>query len=147
MKKVFWIVLLLVFVGVTAGYARTMSIARDRVNVRTKPSKRASILFQAPKGYPIVVKKKTRHWLYFEDWNGNKGWVYRPLVSAIPTTVIRVDTANVRKGPGTRRPLIAQAKQGEIYRVLGEQGDWVKIGYYYENEVVGWIYDDLVWGY
>jgi SH3-like domain-containing protein len=147
MKKALWIAILLVFMGVTAGHAQTMSIAQEKVNVRAKPSKHAHVLFSAPKGYPVVVKKRTQNWFYVEDWNGKKGWVYKKLVSSIRTTIIQADTAHVRKGPSRKNSSIAQAKQGEIYKVLASRGGWVKIAYYYENEPVGWIHDDLVWGY
>jgi SH3-like domain-containing protein len=147
MKKALWIVMLLVFMGVTAGYTKTMSIAQDKVNVRAKPSKRGRVLLSAPKGYPVVVKKRQQNWLYVEDWNGQKGWVYKKLVSATPTTIIQAETANVRKGPSRKNSSLAQVKQGEIYKVLASRGGWIKIGYYYENEPVGWIHDDLVWGY
>ncbi len=147
MKKALWIAMMLVFVSVTAGHAKTMSIAQDKVIVRAKPSKRARVLFSASKGYPIVVKKRQQNWLYVEDWNGHKGWVYKNLVSGIPTIIVQADTANVRKGPSRKNSSVAQAKQGEIYKVLASRGNWVKIGYYFENESVGWIHDDLVWGY
>lgn len=147
MKKVLYIVVLLLFAVVTAVQAKTMSISRDNVNVRSKPSKKARVLYKAPRGYPVVVKKRTKNWLYVEDWNGAKGWVYAKLVSSIPTTVIQVDTANVRKGPSRKKASIAKASQGEIYKVLACRNDWVKIGYYYENEPAGWIHEDLVWGY
>jgi N-acetylmuramoyl-L-alanine amidase len=147
MKKVLYIVVMLVFTGVAAGQAKTMSIARDEVNVRAKPSKKAEVLYQASRGYPVLVKKRQKDWLYVEDWNGKKGWVYAKLVSPISTTVIKVEEANVRKGPSQKNASIAKAKQGEIYKVLAERHDWVRIGYYLENEPVGWIHEDLVWGY
>ncbi len=147
MKKTLWIAMLLVFSGVTAGYAKTMSIAKDEVKVRAKPSKQAQVLYKATRGYPVLVKKRQQHWLYVEDWHGRKGWVYAKLVSSIPTTVIKVDLANVRKGPSQKNASIAKAKQGEIYKVLASRNNWLKIGYYFENEPAGWIHEDLVWGY
>jgi uncharacterized protein YgiM (DUF1202 family) len=147
MNKVFYFAMLLLFVAVTAGQAKTMSIARDEVNVRAKPSNKAEVLYKASRGYPVLVKKRQKNWLYVEDWHGKKGWVHAKLVSPIATTVVEVDEANIRKGPSQKKASIATAKQGEIYKVLAEQHDWVKIGYYFENEPVGWIHDDLVWGY
>jgi len=147
MKKTILATLLLVFVGLPMGYAKTMSIAKDQVNMRTKPNLGAQVLFEAPVAYPLEIKKDQGNWLYCEDWQGNQGWVYKPLVSGVPTTVIQVETANVRRGPGLSKPLITQVKQGEIYKVFDQQGDWVKIGYYFENEEIGWIHEDLVWGY
>jgi len=147
MKKAIGIALLLLLVGVTAGYAKTKSIAKDNVNVRAKPSRQAPILFVAPKGYPLWVRQQQKNWVQVEDWQGKRGWVYRPLISAIPTAVVQVETANVRKSPNRRASRVTQAKHGEIYRVFASQGDWVKIGYYFENEKLGWIHRDLVWGY
>jgi uncharacterized protein YgiM (DUF1202 family) len=69
------------------------------------------------------------------------------LVSSIPTTIIQADTANVRKGPSRKNSPVTQATHGQIYKVLGVRGGWVKIGYYFENEPIGWIHDNLVWGY
>jgi uncharacterized protein YgiM (DUF1202 family) len=147
MKKILSISMLLLFAGVTAGYAKTMSIAKDDVNVRSKPSEKAQVLYQAPRGYPVLVKKRQKNWYYVEDWQGNKGWVYAKLVSPISTTVVEVDEANVRKGPSQKKAMVTKAKQGEIYKVLASRPDWVKIGYYFEKEPLGWINDDLVWGY
>lgn len=147
MKKTILTTLVFVFVGVSLGYAKTMSVAKDQVNVRTQPSLNAQVLFEAPVAYPLEIKKDQGNWLYCEDWQGNQGWVYKPLVSKIPTTVVQAETANVRRGPGLNQPPIARVNKGEIYRVFGQQGEWVKIGYYFENETIGWIRQDLVWGY
>jgi uncharacterized protein YgiM (DUF1202 family) len=54
--------------------------------------------------------------------------------------------ANIRKGPSLRKPVVKQAAKGEIYKIFNEKGEWVKVGYYLENEVIGWIRQDLVWG-
>lgn len=146
MKKALWFATLFIFVGAAAVQAKTMSIARDKVNVRAQPSKQARVLFSAPKGYPVVVKKRTPNWLLVEDWNGQKGWVYRRLVSSVRTAIVQADRANVRKGPGRKNSSVAYATQGEIYKVLAAKDGWVKIGYYFENEPAGWIHGDLVWG-
>jgi hypothetical protein len=39
-----------------------------------------------------------------------------------------------------------QVSKGEIYKIFDEKAEWVKVGYYLENEVIGWIREDLVWG-
>lgn len=147
MIKALWLAILLVFAGVTAGQAKTMSIAKDKVNVRAQPSKQARVIFTAPKGYPVVVKKRAPNWLLVEDWNGKRGWVYKKLVSGVPTTIIQADKAHVRKGPSRKKSSVAYARQGEIYKVLESRDGWVKIGYYFENEPAGWIHGDLVYGY
>jgi SH3-like domain-containing protein len=135
--------LLLVFPAL----ASTMrSIGKDLVNVRSKPDLSSEVVFQAFLGYPIQVEKQEKNWVYFTDWKNNAGWVYKPLVSKIQTAVVLVDKANIRRGPSLRRPVVMRASKGEIYKIFAEKGDWVKVGYYLENEVIGWIRQDLVWG-
>jgi len=60
--------------------------------------------------------------------------------------VILVEDANIRKGPSLNKPVVMQASKGEIYKIFDEKGQWVKVGYYLENEVIGWIREDMVWG-
>jgi SH3-like domain-containing protein len=129
------------------GWASSMSsIAKDQVNVRSQPNLKSEVLFQAGLGYPIEIERQINDWVYCHDWKDNAGWVYKPLVSSTQTAVITVDNANIRKGPNLRKPVVMQASKGEIYKVFDEKGQWVKIGYYLENEVIGWIRHDLVWG-
>jgi uncharacterized protein YgiM (DUF1202 family) len=122
------------------------SIGKDQVNVRSQPNLKSEVLFQAGLGYPIEIERQKNDWVYCHDWKDNAGWVYKPLVSSIQAAVITVDNANIRKGPYLRKPVVMQASKGEIYKVFGEKGQWVKIGYYLENEVIGWVRHDLVWG-
>ncbi|MFZ5448577.1 MAG: SH3 domain-containing protein [Thermodesulfobacteriota bacterium] len=147
MNKFFCLIAALVIMLVGPVFAATMqSIGKDQVNVRSKPNLNSEVLFEVGLGYPISVEKQQDNWVYFTDWKNQAGWVYKPLVSKTQTAVILVDNANIRKGPSLRKPVIMKASQGEIYKIFGEKGDWVQIGYYLDNEKVGWIRDDLVWG-
>jgi SH3-like domain-containing protein len=129
-----------------AGAATMQSIGKDQVNVREKPSLKSEILFEVSLGYPIQVEKQKKNWVYFTDYKDQAGWVYKPLISKTKTVVILVDKANIRKGPSLKKPVVMKASQGEIYKIFGEKGNWVNLGFYMENEKIGWIRDDLVWG-
>jgi uncharacterized protein YgiM (DUF1202 family) len=147
MGKIFCVMVAWMVVMVGPVWASSMrSISKDRVNVRSQPNLDSEVVFQASLGYPIEVERQKNNWVYFTDWKNNTGWVYKPLVSRTQTAVILVDDANVRKGPSLRKPVVMQASKGEIYKIFGEKGNWVKIGYYLENEVIGWVRQDLVWG-
>ena len=137
-----WILLM-----VGQALASTMqSIGKDRVNVRSRPALSSEVVFQASLGYPIQIEKQKKNWVYCIDWKNNTGWVYKPLVSKTQTAVVLVENANMRKGPSLKKPVVMQASKGEIYKIFGEKSDWVKVGYYLGNDVIGWIRQDLVWG-
>ena len=122
------------------------SIRKDSVNVRSNPDLKSDVVFQASLGYPVQIEKQKSDWVYCTDWKSQAGWVYKPLVSKTQTAVVLVDDANIRRGPSLRKPVVMQADKGEIYKIFGEKGEWVKVGYYLENEVIGWIRQDMVWG-
>jgi uncharacterized protein YgiM (DUF1202 family) len=147
MRKIFFLTVAAVVLLVSPGLASNMqSIGKDRVNVRSKPSLNSDVVFETFLGYPIQIEKQQKNWVYFTDWKNQTGWVYKPLISRTQTALVLVDEANIRKGPGLSRPVVKQASKGEIYKIFDEKGEWVKVGYYLENEVIGWIRQDLVWG-
>jgi SH3-like domain-containing protein len=147
MRKIIWLAVALVVLSVNPVVASSMqSIRKDSVNVRSKPNLDSEIVFQASLGYPVQIEKQKSDWVYCTDWKSQAGWVYKPLVSKTQTAVVLVEDANIRRGPSLRKPVIMQASKGEIYKIFGEKGQWVKVGYYLENEVIGWIRQDMVWG-
>jgi N-acetylmuramoyl-L-alanine amidase len=147
MYKIFCLAVASVVLSVSPGLASNMqSIGKDRVNVRSKPNMNSEVVFETFLGYPIQVEKQQKNWVYFTDWKNGAGWVYQPLVSRTQTALVLVPEANIRKGPNLRTPVVKQASKGEIYKIFDEKGEWVKVGYYLENEVIGWIRQDLVWG-
>ena len=147
MRKAIFLLPLWLGLMLAPAWASTMnSIGKDRVKVHSRPDAKSPVVFQAGLGYPIEIERRQNNWVYCRDWKKKAGWVYQPLVSNIQTAVITVANAKVRKGPGSRQPVVLQASRGEIFRVFGAKGPWVKIGYYLENEPVGWVRHDLVWG-
>jgi SH3-like domain-containing protein len=122
------------------------SIGKDQVNIREHPDLKSAVLFTAPLGYPIKIKKENGKWLFFYDWQDNSGWVYKSLVSDIDTAVVLVDKANIRSAPRLDANVMASAEQGEIYTIIARDNNWVKLGYYQSGTAVGWIRDDLVFG-
>ncbi len=147
MRKILWLTLawgLLLAIPVLA--STMMSIGKGKVNVRSEPNLKSDVLFQAHLGDPIKVEKQKNDWVYFTDWKHNKGWVYKSLVYKVKTAVVLVDDANIRKGPNLNSPVVAKASKGEVYKIFAPKVHWVKIGYYLENQEIGWVRDDLVWG-
>lgn len=138
-----WLIMLTVPV-----WASTASIGKDKVNVRNGPSLKSDVLFQAHLGYPVEVTKSKGKWVQVKDWQNNVGWVYRPLINKrVHTAVVLPERVNIRKGPGLKYRVVSQAECGEVYKVFGKKNGWVRVGFYLEDQELGWIRNDLVWGH
>jgi hypothetical protein len=61
-----------------------------------------------------------------------------------PTGVITATVANVRSGPSTAHPIIAQATQGKVYTITGRNapGDWFQIACI--SNQLGWVFGELL---
>lgn len=123
------------------------SIGRDNVHVRSGPGLKYQAIFRAPLGYPVQVLERQKDWVKIKDWQGTVGWVSRPLLSDVQTAVVMRDNANVRKEPGLGNEVLRKVERGEIYKVIGVKDNWIQIAYYFEEEPVGWIRRDLVFGH
>jgi len=137
--------MVLLFIAVPA-WCGMGSIGKDNVHVRSGPGLKYRVIFRAPLGYPVQVIKRQKKWVKIKDWEGTVGWVYRPLLSDVMTVVLMRSSTNVRNGPGLGNDVLRKVERGEIYKVLGAKSNWIHIGYYFEEEPVGWIRRDLVFG-
>jgi SH3-like domain-containing protein len=147
MRKTFWLLVAWLLILAAPVWASTGSIKKDKVNVRSAPSLKSDVLFQAHLGYPVEVAQTKGKWVKIKDWQDNVGWVYRPLISKkVHTAVIMPEKVNIRKGPGKKYRVVAQGECGEVYKVFKKKDGWVKVGYYLENQQVGWVRHDLLWG-
>jgi SH3-like domain-containing protein len=147
MKNIFFLTATWLILLIMPAWAATGSIGQEKVKVRKYPSLKAEVLYQAHLGYPVQVVGAKGDWVQIKDWQDKVGWVYASLVNKkVHTAVIVPDLVNIRKGPGRNQPVVAQVKCGEVFKIFQEQKEWVKIGYYVENQVLGWIHKDLVWG-
>jgi uncharacterized protein YgiM (DUF1202 family) len=147
MMRTLGLTLILTLILLGAAWANMASVGKENVNVRSAPNLQADVIYQIHLGFPVEVQQTKGSWVQIKDWDGNTGWVYRPLINRkVQTALVIPERINVRKGPGLRYRVVNQATGGEIYKIFGEEGNWIKIGYYLEDQEVGWVRSDLVWG-
>lgn len=147
MLRTLSLAVILTFMLLGPAWASMASVGKNNVNVRRAPSRQADVIFKIHLGFPVEVQQAKGSWVQIKDWDGNLGWVYRPLINKkVQTALVLPDIANIRKGPGLKYQVVNHAEGGEIYKIFGEKGNWVRIGYYLENQPVGWVRNDLVWG-
>lgn len=147
MVRILSLTLILSLISLGPALASMASVGKNNVNVRNAPSLQADVLYQLHLGYPVEVRKTKGSWVKIKDWDDNTGWVYRPLINRkVHTALVIPEVVNIRKGPGLKYGVVEQAEGGEIYKIFKEKGDWLKIGYYLENQAIGWVRSDMVWG-
>jgi SH3-like domain-containing protein len=132
--------LLFAFSAHAAEYA---SIAKDGVNLRSGPSTGKEILWEVFKGFPVKILVRQGDWAQVSDFEGDKGWIYSPLLSSDKTVIVKVDSANMRSGPGTNYEVVAKVKYGVVFASSERRGEWVKVTH--DDGTSGWLHTSLIW--
>jgi len=76
MKVQFSILFLLVILFTTAASAERLAISAPVANIRSGPGVSHRLLWKVEKYFPILIIKKSDQWYYFQDFEGDKGWVH-----------------------------------------------------------------------
>ena len=125
--------------------AEFVSIAGKQVNVRTGPSTKTDIAWELAEGYPMQVTKKQGNWFKVKDFEGELGWVYKPLTQKKAHHIVKAPTANMRSGPGTQYKKVGALAQYDLLKTLDKKNGWVK-GTTSTGQT-GWISKKLLWGW
>ncbi|WP_312567271.1 SH3 domain-containing protein [Comamonas sp.] len=131
--------------SVAQAHAEFVSIAGSKVNVRQTPSTKAELAWELTEGYPMQVTQKKGNWLKVKDFEGELGWVYKPLTSQRAHHIVKAKTANMRTGPGTQHKKVATIHKYDLFKTMDKKNGWVK-GKTSEGQV-GWISKKLLWGW
>lgn len=94
------------------------SLKDDVVNVRTGPGTRYPIAWVFKmRGYPIKVVGEFGMWLWIEDAEGERGWIYRTFFSGIRSVIVNSGAnANLYAEPAGKS-VVAWLEPGVIARL------------------------------
>ena len=134
---------LALFLTVSAFAAEYVSVRKDGVNMRSGPDTDKEILWEVFKDFPLQVIERKGKWAQTVDFEGDKGWIYSPLLADKKTVIVKVKLANMRSGPGTNYDTVARVKYGVVFKPVDQQGEWIKVKH--EDGTTGWIFDELLW--
>ena len=129
--------------SVSASAAEYVSVKKDGVNIRSGPDTKQEILWEVFKKFPLKVIKRQGKWAQVVDFEGDKGWIFSPLLSKKKTLIVKVNTANMRVGAGKDYEIMAAVKYGVVFTPLEKEGDWIKVKH--EDGTSGWIYEKILW--
>lgn len=121
-----------------------LSVAPEKANIRSGPGGEYDIVWEAARYYPVEVLDREGNWLRISDYENDEGWVYKSLLSGVPTVVVTSKKANVREGPGLDYEISWVIEKEYSLKILAVEGDWLKVSD--EAEVEGWIHKSVTWG-
>ena len=130
-------------IALSAGAAEYVIANKDGVNIRSAPNTKAEILWEVFKNFPLQVLKREGQWTQAVDFEGDKGWIYDPLLSKEKMVIVKVDAANMRIGAGTNYEIVATVKYGVVFKPLEKDGEWVKVQH--KDGTTGWLHETLIW--
>ncbi len=133
----------LFFAALSASAAEYVCINKDGVNIRSGPSTTSEILWEVFKDFPLEVLQRKGQWVQTVDFEGDKGWIYGPLLDKRKMVIVKANAANLRIGAGTNYEIVATVKYGVVFTPLEEKGDWIKVKH--QDGTTGWLYKKLLW--
>ena len=145
MKRLFIFTLLVLVLSVGTASAKRLSVAVNKVNVRSGPGTSHEILWSVGKYYPVDIIKTSGNWCRVRDFEGDTGWIHRSLLKKISAVIVKGTIVNVREGPGTDSRVLFQAEKGVSFKLLKKKKEWFEVQHV--DGEVGWIHKSLVWGY
>ncbi len=144
MKSVRWFFPFFILIALSsAAYAERMTVNVNLGNVRSGPDTDSKILWKLEKYHPLEVIKNQGPWYYFQDFEGDRGWIHKDIVSKEPSVIAIKDNCNVRSGPGTNHNIVFTVERGVPFQVIKQEGEWIHIRHSDGDE--GWIHKSLVW--
>ena len=123
--------------------AERLAVSAPVANIRSGPGTNHNVLWKVEKYFPIRIIEQSGEWYHFEDFEGDKGWVHKSLVSKISAVITKNDACNIRSGPGTDSKIIFTVEKGIPFKVLESKGSWIRIEH--ADGDTGWIHKSLIW--
>lgn len=124
-------------------WAERLSVKADIANIRSGPNTSETVIWQVEKYHPLNILQKQDRWYLFEDFEGDRGWIYADLLDDTRSVIVKNENCNVRTGPGTENAIRFTVDKGVPFKVLEEKGTWLRVVHADGDE--GWIHRALVW--
>lgn len=137
------LVLSLSLIASLASAAEYRTVRKDGVNIRSGPSTKDEIYWEVFKGFPLKIVSSKGNWSKTEDFEGDGGWIYSPLLSKTKKVIVKVKKANLRIGPGKNYEITASALYGVVFKPGKKDGYWLQVSH--GDGTKGWIHKSLVW--
>ncbi len=127
-------------------YAGKVVTAQTRLNVRSSPSTRSSILTGLPRGTVVALEEKSGNWWKVEYSSGRYGYCHEDYIEVVPAKRATVSAdgsrLNIRTGPSTGYRIASRFADGASVTVLSSQNGWAKVLYGGKN--IGYVSEEFL---
>ena len=127
--------------------AQALCIKAKKANLRSGPSTKKQVTWEVFKYMPLQKLKKKGSWIQVKDFEGDKHWVFKSLVTTkFKCVVVKVDKANLRTGPGSKykKPSdLPSVDKFTVFKLNKIQGKWAKVTDSFGDSY--WVFRKLVW--
>lgn len=130
----------------TATPASAWCIKVPEANLRQGAGTNYEKSWEVFKYMPLRKIGQKGSWYHVQDVDGDVHWVYSNLVTnSMSCAIVKVQEANVRKGPGTdyEASPLSPVEKYYSFKVIETRGDWARVEDAALNE--GWVYKPLLW--
>lgn len=135
-----------VSVGKTTGLAipRFVSIRARKANLRVGPGSDYPVRWRLLRaGMPAQIVDEEGQWREVILHDGERGWLFGPLLSGARTLYVTLARAPIREAPDPRADIVALAAEAVVLRVQECRPEWCEVR---KGDIEGWIARAMVWG-
>lgn len=134
----------------TLTLAKMTSVKGDNVNSRKGPGTKYSIKWEYGTGMPLKILQRNNNWVKIQDFENDTGWIHKSLLHYKPHVIVKANKnknkkINIRKGPSTKNKVVGEAYYGVVFETLDQKSGWIRVKH--ETGLVGWVNEQLLWGY
>ena len=123
--------------------AARVSVSVPVANVRSGPGETYAVLWKVERNHPFEIIKTDRAWYRFRDFEGDRGWIHKSLVSKAPSVITIKNTCNVRFEPNIKSDILFTVEKGIPFKIVKKKGAWINIKH--ADGDTGWIHKTVVW--
>lgn len=108
------------------------------------PSRSARKLHILSAGYPVEIVVSVEGWHKVRDATGTLAWVAVEQLSDERRVMIQVPRAAVRQAPEESAPILYEAEQGVLFRILETVPGWIRVEH--RDGSTGFLRSAHAWG-
>ena len=143
LKKTLIIFFILLFSSIVNAQEVFLSLKKNKVNVRYRPSFDSPVKFIYKKiNLPIKQIDKKENWRRIIDLKNNSGWIHRSQLKP-SNSIIPLNDLILFKKPNIFSKPLAKIKKGRVLIIQICENNWCKIE---SNRFNGWIKTNNIWG-